>query len=429
MDAKIMGMGDLFDLDVSYRIPTFQRPYAWAEEEWEALWDDVTKVAEKLLRAPGSLDVLPHFLGAIVVQPRNGEAPPLGDVRPILVVDGQQRLTTLQLLIKALAVEFTASIATPPDTYSFRDYLFNKQSSTGHDYLNATKMRQSNRLDQADFQAIMNGPVDPNRPQRPIIEAYEYLRKQVRKWLNRDSVLVGERAQALYEVVTQHLKVAAIGLDTGEQPHFTFEILNSRGEPLRQADYIKNTVMYEADLIDDEVQSQALWGMFEDDWWRQEESRGREWQMQLDRFLNYWCTMRLGENVQTYRTASAFRRYVEGVKERNEKTIQEIAADIRSAGLVYKRIEENEQPGIEEILQRVKVLEVGVIVPFLLWLYTEDISEPCRQSAVQAVESFLIRRALCNLGSMGLNYLFIELINHLQKRQVGRRIRQSSTSW
>ena len=76
--------------------------------------------------------------------------------------------------------------------------------------------------------------------------------------------------------------MATIELDRREQPHFTFEILNSRGEPLKQADYIKNTVMYEADVIDDENQARALWGMFEDDWWREEDSRGRELQMQLD---------------------------------------------------------------------------------------------------------------------------------------------------
>ena len=67
-----MGLGDLFDFDVSYRIPEFQRPYAWSEEQWEALWDDVEKVAERILRAPDSLDLLPHVMGSMVVQPRDG---------------------------------------------------------------------------------------------------------------------------------------------------------------------------------------------------------------------------------------------------------------------------------------------------------------------------------------------------------------------
>ena len=137
--------------------------------------------------------------------------------------------------------------------------------------------------------------------------------------------------------------------------------------------------------------------------------------MQLDRFLNYWCTLRLGKYIQIRNTAAAFRDHVEKTKERNE-AIEVTAADVRKVGVVYKNIEENRQPGIEAALQRIKALEVGVIMPPLLWLYTEDVSEESRQSAVGALESFLVRRVLCSLGTMGLNYLFIELVDHLSKR-------------
>ena len=408
MKANIMGIDDLFDRDVSYRIPVFQRPYAWGKDEWGALWDDVQKVAEDLLRAPSASDVHLHFMGAIVVQPRESDAP-LSELQPILIVDGQQRLTTLQLFIKVLDGAFTATLVDTSDFASLREYLFNRDSLTGGDHLNATKMRQSNRLDQADFQDIINGRLNSNRPSRPIVDAYLHLREWVTNWLNADPVHVDARAHALYDVAKKYLKVATIELDKGDQPHFTFEILNSRGEPLKQADYIKNTVMYEADLIDDETKAQTLWGMFEDDWWRQEESRGRVLQIQLDRFLNYWCIMRLRDNVQMQRTAAAFRRYV-GEPERK---IEAVAEDVRDVGVVYKNIEENRQPGIEEILKRLKVLEISVVMPPLLWLYTQDINDQERQSAVRALESFLVRRILCNLGTQGLNALFIELVGHL----------------
>ena len=86
-------------------------------------------------------------------------------------------------------------------------------------------------------------------------------------------------------------------------------------------------------------------------------------------------------------------------------------------GVVYKNIEENRQPGIEEALGRIKALEIGVnVMPPLLWLFTENVSEESRKSAVGALESFLVRRMLCGLSSMGLNYLFIDLVNDLSKR-------------
>ena len=413
MEANIMGIDDLFDRDVSYRIPVFQRPYAWGKEEWKALWDDVRKVAEDLLKDPGASDVRLHFMGAIVVQPRESGAP-LAQVQQILIVDGQQRLTTLQLLIKVLDGAFTAALVDTSDFASLRDYLFNRDSLTGGDHLNATKIRQSNRLDQADFQDIITGRLNSGRPSRPIVEAHLHLRGWVTDWLNAEPMHVDAHAHALYDVVKKYLKVATIELDKGDQPHFTFEILNSRGELLKQADYIKNTVMYEADLIDDETKAHTLWGMFEeDDWWRQEESRGRVLQMQLDRFLNYWSIMRLREYVPIHRTAAAFRRYVERNKDGTVRTIEAMAEDVRDVGVVYKHIEENRQPGIEEILKRVKVLEISVIMPPLLWLYTQDINDQERQSAVRALESFLVRRVLCNLGTQGLNALFIELVGHL----------------
>ena len=412
MDAKIMGLNDLFDFEVSYRIPEFQRPYAWGEEQWQSLWDDVRKVADRKLHAPESEDLLPHFLGAIVVQPRDGDTQ-FSEVRPVLVVDGQQRLTTLQLLIKAVLMEFTTSLISTSDFQNLRDYMFNDETRTGGDYLNVTKVRQSNGLDQADFQDIIRDRLDDHRFPRSIVDAYRHFRKWVSEWLNSepDSVLL--RSQALHQVLTDYLKVATIDLDSGEKPHFIFEILNSRGERLKEADYIKNTVMYEADVIDDGERAHVLWGMFEDDWWRKEESRGRDLQMQLDRFLNYWCTMRVGEYVPIRRTASVFRSYVEHQKERQGTGIDAITEDVKRAGVIYKNIEENRQPGIEDFLKRVKSLEISVIMPPLLWLYTQDIEGQVRLRAVNALESYLVRRALCNLGSQGLNRLFIELINHL----------------
>ena len=377
-----------------------------------------------MLKTPSASDVRLHFMGAIVVQPRESDAP-LSKVQPILIVDGQQHLTTLQLLIKVLDGAFTAALVDTSGFASLRDFLFNRDSLTGGDHLNATKMRQSNRLDQADFQDIINGRLSPNRVPRPIVEAYLRLREWVTDWLNADPVHVDARAHALYVVVKKYLKVATIELDKGDQPHFTFEILNSRGEPLKQADYIKNTVMYEADLIDDETKANTLWGMFEDDWWRKEESRGRVLQIQLDRFLNYWCIMRLGEYVQMHRTAAAFRKYAG----ETERTIEAVAEDARNVGTVCKNIEENRQPGIEDILKRLKVLEISVVMPPLLWLFTQDINDQERQSAVRALESFLVRRVLCNLGTQGLNALFIERWGIWRSTRTSPPIKSLSTTW
>lgn len=105
MQVQKTTIESLFTHERRYLVPLFQRPYVWTQEhQWEPLWDDVRELAEReleIIRAaePGEEIVRPHFLGAIVLQPRA----PFGDHLPVLdVIDGQQRLTTLQLLLVAL---------------------------------------------------------------------------------------------------------------------------------------------------------------------------------------------------------------------------------------------------------------------------------------------------------------------------------------
>lgn len=413
MEAKIMGLDDLFDLPISYRIPQFQRPYAWRVEQWGALWDDVRAIANRINDPWASDGLLPHFMGAIVLQDRNDEVP-FGEARPVLVVDGQQRLTTLQLFLKAMQNAFETSLNDSGKPSQINTLLLNDYNRTGNDYLNETKIRQSNRLDQNEFQEVIRGSLNDQRPSRSIADAYNHFQEKITAWLNEDVANVHVRADALYKVAIDYLKMATVTLDSGEKPHLIFEILNTRGEPLMQADHIKNTVMYEANVVDDAEKARQLWGHFEnDDWWRRSDGRGRDPQINIDRFLNHWMIMRLGEDVTTHRVAAEFRSYIEKAR----PGIEQLAGDIKVASLIYRNIEENRQPGIEEFLRRVKIMEVGVVTPPLLWLYTQEISEDERQRSVRALESYLVRRMLCNIRSMGLNRFFIELVKNLESNK------------
>ena len=102
MEAKALTPRDLFDGKITFEIPPFQHPYVWTEEDqWQPLWDDVVRIAESNLAAlqtDGSYVPGPHFLGAVVVKQMASGA---GDPLRSSVIDGQQRLTTLQLLLDA----------------------------------------------------------------------------------------------------------------------------------------------------------------------------------------------------------------------------------------------------------------------------------------------------------------------------------------
>src|SRR3977135_2791665 len=92
-------------------VPLFQRPYVWNEEnQWEPLWNDVVRVAERLLKTPSDKQY-PHFLGAVVLQQVHKQT---GQMQERTIIDGQQRLTTLQLLLDALHAELHLAGAVPP---------------------------------------------------------------------------------------------------------------------------------------------------------------------------------------------------------------------------------------------------------------------------------------------------------------------------
>lgn len=218
--------------------------------------------------------------------------------------------------------------------------------------------------------------------------------------------------------------MAAIILDTREKPHIIFEILNTRGEPLKQADLVKAMIMYEGNAEDDKKKAKQLW-MFDDDaWWWEEDGKGKDPQIRIDRFLNYWIMMRIGKYVKLDRTAAEFRNYIEKFR----PDIEKVAQDIKEAGLVYRDIEKiqlhrrhsdpREAELIKLFLERViETMGDGVIIPPLLWLYTNDVSEKERRRSACALESYLVRRMCKNLKGGSLNLVFIDMVERLKEQK------------
>ena len=404
MDASIQTLSSLFGTPVSYRIPVFQRPYAWTKgRQWQPLWSDARRIAEKLLDAKSGEKIPPHFMGAIVLQLQSAKS---GRVVKRIVVDGQQRLTTLQLLIRA-AQEAFQNLDDTERANRMSELTLNDNQEQGEAFDSDTKVRQSNVNDLQSFQDVIRGLSDNGRPLRSIGEAYQYFLQEVTEWLNEEPANRGARAKALETTLTEYLQLATVDLDEGERPHFIFSVLNARAEPLKESDHIKNTVMYEANVVDDAAKATELWGLFDrSEWWRGSTNEGRYSRIHLDRFLNYWVVMRARKEVNADSVSTEFNGFLDS----SGLPIEQIAVDIRKAGQVYQDLEEARTPGIEAFLRRVKTMEIGVAMPILMWLYTTDIPDEVRKRSIRAIESYLVRRMLCGVSSQGLNRLFVELL-------------------
>ena len=286
-----------------------------------------------------------------------------------------------------------------------------QDSHWGGDSDNQTKIRQSNLNDQRAFQEAIRSHYNDsqNRPSS-ISQAYRYLKILAEDWLDGEPESRNARADALEATLTEYIEIAVIDLDEDEKPHIIFETLNARSEPLKQSDLIKNTVMYEANVIDQDRRAQELWGMFDTEWWREDTNESRLSRIHIDRFLHYWMVMRTATDVTDSNVASEFRRFV---GDNNQLSIESIAAEIRSAGIVYRDIERVTFPGIETFLERIKSMEVSVVIPVVMWLCTSNVTPERRRRSIEALESYLVRRMLCGFQTQGLNKVFISLLKEL----------------
>ena len=409
MKADILRPRELFSKDVRYEIPQFQRPYVWEQEtQWGPLWDDVRDTAEEYLE---NRQVPPHFMGAVVMQQRLTSA---SEVETRIVVDGQQRLTTLQLLLDAVQEVFEQRGYRLPALRMSR-LVANDEVYWVDDRDLAFKVWPT-VFDRAAFRHAMKNELPSDEYQSSlIVQAHDFFKDQVGLWLDDSrSEAVEDRAEALEQAVVQLLEVVVIDLEPADDPHIIFETLNARGTPLLQSDLIKNLILYQAGVgVDgDSEEASQLWNFDMDGWWRQEIAQGRLRRPRVDVFLNYWMVTRTREDVTADNVFSKFRAYAED--ETNPKPIGELAEDIRTAGVIYQNLEEGRYPEIATFLYRRQVMQVGVLTPVLLWLFSANAPQQQIRKALRALESYLVRRMICRITPKDYNRLFVGLLNALE---------------
>src|SRR5437660_3775635 len=193
-------------------VPLFQRPYVWNEEnQWEPLWNDVVRVAERFLREP-SAKHQPHFLGAVVLQ----QAPSsTGLMQERTIIDGQQRLTTLQLLLDALHAELLSAQALAP-AMRIEPLVMNAEPFRSK-HEDRFKVWPTNR-DRPAFNAVMAAtpPVDHDavgHRGEKMVEAHRFFSEQAREWLAAGGpAAVVARAVAIETVVRDLLQIVVIDL-------------------------------------------------------------------------------------------------------------------------------------------------------------------------------------------------------------------------
>jgi uncharacterized protein with ParB-like and HNH nuclease domain len=359
-----------------YVVPLFQRPYSWETRQWSILWEDLQDLCEE--DRPRS-----HFIGSIVTMLARSK--PEG-VTKYTLIDGQQRITTLLLILAAMrdkARKKGDKIADKID-----GQMLKNQHEEG---LDVFKLLPAN-ADRSTFCALMDG--SPVSTDCQLVKGFEFFVKKLR--LNNDLDL-----EKLYTIVGKSLVLVSIVLDVNaDNPFLIFESLNAKGRALSQADLIRNFLFMRIHLNRQE-------DVFEKHWRPMQQELGDD----LTEFIRHYL-MREGRVIKQGDVYLTLKESVESQGDVNDD-IAYLAELARFATYYSKLLDPTTETrnALAVRLSRLNRIEATTAYPFLLNVYDDlvmnRLSEGDFAAILDTLETFLIRRFVCGLPTNSLSKIFV----------------------
>ena len=392
-------------------IPVYQRPYSWDEEQCRQLWDDIVAIGR---RQSGT-----HFTGSVVMV--LGDEFSISGVNKLLVIDGQQRITTLSLLIVALAEYAKAH----PESLTHVSY--DEIIDSGYLILKYKKGDDHYRLslsqgDEQTLHSVLDHLEDPNVE---ILEGSHRIIDNLalfRTWLNKI-----DDPNVIWDGI-QRLEIVAIGLKQGQDnPQLIFESMNSTGKDLSTADLVRNFVLMGLPMDEQEK-------LYANYWRKIEETLGADsYDEVFDELLRNWLTViNAPSTIATRDVYRLFKRHVadNGYDKPGQMAI--LLKDIRRYAGHYSCITAGtcEDKALRTLFARIKLLDVSVVNPLLMSLFEayhdKALSRDDFISILRTTESYLFRRAVCDVATNSLNKFFSSVIARLATvRDDGGNIREA----
>ena len=379
--------------------PAYQRRYTWTQPQWESLWRQVLRQHQALVDTRDAHEAglqLPslstHFLGSFVLAPLPG---PAAQITRHQIVDGQQRLTTISVLLAA--IRDVVSVDAPHDGERIDNTYLVNQYKQGED---RSKILLT-AVDRADLIGVtLNRPAAPTGR---IGSAYQYFRNRIEVTLAGDA---GLDLTDLETAVVTRLAVVEITAGGTDSVHRIFQTLNSSGVRLEQVDLLRNHFFM---LLPSQADA-----IYESLWLPMEAALG---QAGLDDFFFTDLVRRRGgsERYARHDVYPSYQEELEPIENDEQSVIYEIEA-VNARAEVYRQIGEPALAEQEEIRHRLSRLhEWGtattgpLLLELLLRVSEERISTSDAERALLYIESFLVRRLLLRIPTNNLNRIFSEL--------------------
>lgn len=369
-------------------IPIYQRLYSWKKEQCEQLWDDIIKIG-------GNDKMNGHFIGSILYVRVDAT-----HSSPLLIIDGQQRLTTITLLFIALR-----------DHLNDEDELLEKFS---HQKIQNRYLINSDEKGDKKFRLILSESdkdtllslidKDRRKPSEPSLKIMENF-KLFEEWIRKNT----DKLETIFKGL-EKLMIVWIALEKGkDDPQLIFESMNSKGIELTQTDLIRNYIVMET-----EVEKQEY---FYNQYWRAMEEDFKQNEKLFDQFVRHYLTIKTRDIPNIHKVYEAFKRYQQERGIETEVLLQDLQ---KYCGffcqIVFKKEDDKD---LNKALSFLVDLEMDVIYPLLLELYSDYsdgvLSKQDFIPIIALIESYIFRRAVCGLGTNSLNKVFPSFTKHIQK--------------
>ncbi|MFP6183047.1 DUF262 domain-containing protein [Helicobacter pylori] len=378
-------------------IPIYQRLYSWKKEQCEQLWDDIIKIG-------GNDKMNGHFIGSILYVRVDAT-----HSSPLLIIDGQQRLTTIMLLFIALR-----------NHLNDEDELlekFSRQKIQNRYLINSDEKGDKKFkliLSESDRDTLLSLiDKDRRKPSELSLKIMENF-KLFEEWIRKNT----DKLETIFKGLDK-LMVVEISLERGkDNPQLIFESMNSTGKDLTETDLIKNYI-----LMGLEPEKQKI---FYKKYWRAMEEDFKQNETLFNQFVRHYLTIKTREIPNINKVYEAFKDYQqkEGIE------IEDLLKDLQKycgyfCQIVFKKEADKD---LNKALSFLVDLEMDVVYPLLLELYSDYsdgvLSKQDFIPIIYLTESYLCRRAVCGIPSNGLNKFFPSFTKKIDKKQYPKSVEE-----
>jgi len=407
----------------------FQRQYVWTQtRQWEPLWEDIDRMAEK--RLTDGQSKAPHFMGALVID----QMRTFGNQVPShLIIDGQQRLTTFQIIMAVLR-----DLALKKGSKIYSDeldrYLFNSGIMENPDE-ERFKVWPT-QVDQEAYTVLMNAQSFERLPSQGILatsnllQAYRYFHQELVEFVEAsESEEQHKRIEIIFQCLRDDLEVVTIELEGDDDPQVIFETLNARGEPLLPSDLLRNYIFWRASREDGDrdLLYKKYWLPFDQHFWKKEHRIGRLKRPRIDIFLQYFLESQKGDEVNVSRLFHEYKDWINEISPFD--SVESELVTLSKNSEAFRHILEATPGGKEDsvFFWRIGQIDVGTINPLLLYISTHE-DKPATDVAgmFKDLESYLFRRLICGMTTKNYNKIFLQVIRDLVNSGLSRTALQQS---